>query len=220
MLEFYYDCLRRYLDWDDFQILQTDTDALYNVYGNEGHEKLEKVKNETDCWFPSEDHDTLVEIGNTGVKIPKSLYDNYTPGLFKLEKEGTEMIALTSKSYILSSEGVKSAAKGVQKNINELSLEKHREALYNDVKITGANKEFRMNNDQMTTYEQEKIILSNQYSKRVIINVTENGLNRPIYTRPYMPWEIDTEVKVPANKQKANQTREIKNKIGLWNFEK
>ena len=64
---------------------------------------------------------------------------------------------------------------------------------------------------QMTTYEQEKIILSNQYSKRVIIDT--------MYTRPYMPWEIDTEIKIPAKKQNANQTSGIKNKIGLFRHE-
>ena len=49
-------------------------------------------------WFPTTDK-SLVDIV-IPIKIPKSLYENYIPGLFKLENEGNEMIALTSKTYI------------------------------------------------------------------------------------------------------------------------
>ena len=40
-----------------------------------------------------------------------------------------------------------------------------------------------MHDGRMSTYEQDKTILTSEYSKRVIIDI--------IYTRPYMPWEID-----------------------------
>ena len=45
-----------------------------------------------------------------------------------------------------------------------------------------------MNDGKMSTYEQDKIILINEYSKIVI--------NENIYSRPCMPWKIDLEVKI------------------------
>ena len=77
MLEFYYDCLKRYLDWDDFQLSQIDTDSFYYAICKEGYDKLEKVKKETDCWFPCDkstperNPEMLVKIENTNVKYSK-----------------------------------------------------------------------------------------------------------------------------------------------------
>ena len=79
MLEFYYNCLRKYLYWDDFQLIQMDTDSFYYAISEDGYNKLQKIK----YWFPINDT-TLVDIG-IPTKITKSLYKNYTLGLFKLE---------------------------------------------------------------------------------------------------------------------------------------
>ena len=78
--------------------MQTDTDSLYTAYSEDGYNKLQKIEG----WFPTNDT-TLVDIG-IPTKITKSLYENYTPGLFKLENEGIELIALTSKTYILDTD--------------------------------------------------------------------------------------------------------------------
>ena len=65
------------------------------------------------------DDNNLVDIG-IPTKITKSLYENYIPGLVKLENEGIVMIALTSKTYILNTDlgKYKTVAKGTQNNIN------------------------------------------------------------------------------------------------------
>ena len=78
MLEFYYVCLRQYLDWDDYQLILKYTDVLYYAISEDGYNKLQNIKG----WFPTNDR-TLVDIG-IFTKITKSLYENYTPGLFKL----------------------------------------------------------------------------------------------------------------------------------------
>ena len=57
MLKFYYDCLRKYLDWDDFQLIQKDTDSVYYAISKDGYNKLQKIKG---C-FPTNDT-TLVDI--------------------------------------------------------------------------------------------------------------------------------------------------------------
>ena len=110
------------LDWNDFQLIQKDTDSLSYAISEDGYNKLQKIKG----WFPTNDT-TLVAI-EIPTKITKSLYESYTPGSFKLENEGIEMIALTSKTYILDTDlgKYKTAAKGAQKNINSLTIEDYK----------------------------------------------------------------------------------------------
>ena len=57
----------------------------------------------------------------------------------------------------------------------------------------------------MSTYKQDKTLLTNEYSKRIIID--------NIYTRPYMPWEIDSEVKIISRKTESNQSKFMKTRI-------
>ena len=53
-----------------------------------------------------------------------------------------EIIALTSKTYILDTDlgKYKTAANGAQKNINSLTREEYKKALFENVKITGKTK--------------------------------------------------------------------------------
>ena len=53
-------------------------------------------------------------------------------------------------------------------------------------------------------------MLTSQYSKRVIID--------NIYTRPYMPSEIDSDIKIIPRKTESNQSKFIKTRI--WKFDK
>ena len=152
MLEFYYNCLRNYLDWDNFQIKQMDTNSLYYAISEDIYNKLIKIKG----LFPTNDT-TLVDIG-IPTKITKSLYETFTPGLFKSENDGIEMIALTSKTYILDTdlEKYKTATKGAHKNINSLTIQEYKKALFDNTIICGTNKGFRMHDGKMSTYEQDK----------------------------------------------------------------
>ena len=72
MLEFYYDCLRKYLDCNDFQLIQMDRDSFYYAISEEEYNQLQQVYG----WFPTNDI-TLVVIG-LPKKTTKSLYENYT----------------------------------------------------------------------------------------------------------------------------------------------
>ena len=63
-----------------------------------------------------------------------------------------------------------------------------------------------MHDGRMSTYEQDKTILYSEYSKRVIID--------NIYTRPYMPWEINSEIKIIFRTTKSNQFKFIKQEFG------
>ena len=89
MLEFCYDFLDKYLDRRDFELIQMDTDSLYvGIYSGwledlvrpELKEEMEAEKNHWLSW---------------------DKWSSLTPGLFKLEFEGSRMIALCSKCYFI-----------------------------------------------------------------------------------------------------------------------
>ena len=73
-----------------------------------------------------------------------------------------------------------------------MTIEEYKNALFDNTIISGTNKGFRMHDGKMSTYEQDRTILTSQYSKRVIID--------NIYTRPYMPWEIDSVINIIPRK--------------------
>ena len=89
MLEFYYDFLDRYFDRKDFELIQMDTESNYIAISAE---KLEDVvKPELQKEFEEN-------------KKKWSAWDKWsgrTPGLFKLECEGSRMITLCSKCYFV-----------------------------------------------------------------------------------------------------------------------
>jgi hypothetical protein len=204
MLEFYYDCLCKYLDDDDFQLMQMDTDSFYFAISEDGYNKLEMIEeSERSKWFPTR-NEGVRDFISEGRKyeMKKSVYENFTPGLFKLEKSGNEMVCLTSKTYILDN---KSAAKGCQKSLNDLSIEKYKSALFDNESIMGVNRGFRLNNNVMQTYEQNKIILTNKYSKRPTLD--------NLFTRPYLPREIDAEVSQQDKVYNVIQKKSTINKV-------
>ena len=107
MLQFYYDCIDKYIDRSDFQYIEMDTDSAYmgltgdfeNLIKPELKEEFEKDKYK---WFPRTDTEEHKKM------------DKRTPGLFKIEYEGDGMVALCSKTYCVWGEENKISAKGVQ----------------------------------------------------------------------------------------------------------
>ncbi|KAJ8300926.1 hypothetical protein KUTeg_022445 [Tegillarca granosa] len=87
----------KYIGRNNFELIETDTDSIYFALAFSNLQKLIKPgykekydKRFKDFWFP-----------RTCCKN-HSLYDLPTPGLFKLEFEGNEMVGLCSKTYIIS----------------------------------------------------------------------------------------------------------------------
>ena len=98
------------------------------------------------------------------------------PGLFKLECEGSRMIALCSKCYFVDEpegEKNKSSTKGMSKKQNEITWQRFRSAL-DGSKDMATNIGFRMNNGRMVTHEQQKLGLSAYYDKRWVL---EDGIH-------------------------------------------
>ncbi|TYZ57451.1 hypothetical protein PybrP1_010839 [[Pythium] brassicae (nom. inval.)] len=172
MLQFYYDCIDKYMPRDCFELLEMDTDSNYfafsdpqpfeNLVRAELKEHFEAHKNE---WFPRDD-------------TPENAkYDRRTAGLFKEEWRGDGMVSLSSKNYICylpdAGNKQKCSAKGVQqsggKNANILNPESFKRVVSERITMEATNSGFRINKCGMSTYIQIKTGLSYFYDKRKVL---------------------------------------------------
>ena len=190
MLVFYYDFLVEYVCKSDFEALEMDTDSLYFAISGSSLEEIVKVeKRESfyrnyDQWFPClacpNHKETFIQTKLKGE--PWVLLDccqaahrfhTRTPGLFKLEFEGTGMISLCSKTYFAYNEKAnKISCKGLNKSLNKLCKEDFKRVLDSQVAGSGINIGFRSNGHQVQTVQQEKKALSYLYIKR---HVADDG---------------------------------------------
>ena len=92
MLQFYYDCLDYFIDRRDFELIQMYTDSMYSGLSCETLKeairpnRLDEFEATKKNWFAWEK------------------WSNRTPGLFKMEFEGTRGIALCSKCDYMENE--------------------------------------------------------------------------------------------------------------------
>ena len=107
LLEFYYDFLNRYCDRRDFELIQMDTDSNYMAISTDKLEDI--VRPELRQEFETKKKKWLAW----------DKWSGRTPGLFKLECEGSRLIALCSKCYFikeLDAEKRSSAPKGCRRS--------------------------------------------------------------------------------------------------------
>lgn len=163
MLEFYYDFIDKYIDRKDFELMQMDTDSLYMAISGESLQELVKKGME----------DSYEKEKEKWLSWDK--WSSRTPGLFKLEFEGTKMLALSSKCYFVESEEKKDkfSTKGMSKLQNEITLEKFEKALAGE-KDYAKNIGFKIHEGEIYTYIQEKLGLSAYYDKRWVL---EDGIH-------------------------------------------
>ena len=117
MLEFYYDFLDRYVDRRDFELIQMDTDSNYMAISDD---KLEDIIRPEMC----------AEFEATKKQwLAWDKWSGRTPGLLKLESEGSGMIVLCSKCYFINGEIKKFSTKGMPKKKNEITWQRFKAAL-------------------------------------------------------------------------------------------
>ena len=158
MLEFYYDFLDRYFDRKDFELIQMDTDSNYIAISGKKLEDI--VRPELKAEFEVQKKNWLAW----------DKWSGRTPGLFKLECEGDQMIALCSKCYFIDDRGEKKkfSTKGMSKKQNNITWQRFKTALQGS-KDMATNRGFRMRDGNIVTYEQEKLGLSAYYDKRWVL---------------------------------------------------
>ena len=168
MLQFYYDCIDKYLDRADFQYLEMDTDSAYMALAGESIEELVKPELRAEfaaskhLWFPRRD------------TPENAAYDKRTPGLFKVEWSGEGFVGLNSKTYCCwgQDEG-KVSCKGISKRLNKPTKEVYLDVLQSKQSQCGENRGFRIHQNQVFTYTQHRTGFQYFYPKR---KVQEDGI--------------------------------------------
>ena len=98
-----------------------------------------------------------------------------TPGLFKVEFQGTGIIALNAKTYHCFGNGnSKTSCKGVMKHINDFQKQEFMSTLLSKHPIYGVYSHIMMKNNQLVSYSQIESGLSFIYTKR---QVNEYGVS-------------------------------------------
>jgi len=161
MLEFYYNFLDKFVDRRDFELIQMDTDSNYLALS--GDSLADVVRPDMKVEFEAEKRNWLAW----------DKWSSWTPGLFKLEFEGSRMIALSSKCYFSDEEGElgekrKFSVKGMLRTQNKLTWARFNAALAGTRDMT-TNRGFRMRDRRMVTYEQQNLGLSAYYDKRWVL---------------------------------------------------
>ena len=163
MLQFYFDFMYKYLDCSDFQYCEMDTDSAYIVIAGQSVESLVKpelkgkFKADKANWFPRTD------------TPEQKAYDKRTPGLFKEEWSGAGIIGLCSKTYYCFRDYDKFSCKGVNKQTNVINREKYLNVLLTKQSSGGLNKGFRLVNNSMYSYTQERNGFAYFYPKRKVL---------------------------------------------------
>ena len=166
MLEFYYDCVDKYLSREDFIYCEMDTDSAYMAISGDSFEAL--IKPELREEFETDKHNWFV--------TPLAPQGKRTPGLFKVEFKGDKIISLCSKSYCTkkfasdSSPGqVKFSMKGVNKKQFKNPIPHYEHVLNTKENFRACNSGIRAKDQSMATYKQYKNALTYFYPKRIVL---------------------------------------------------
>ena len=182
MLDFYYNCVDKYLDRKDYQYCSMDTDSAYFSLSNDSFQSLvsPSTLSHYNCIHTSCSNALYVPtLANPDRWFPRTCckehnkFDARTPGLFKLEYEGTGIVALCSKLYCVKSDSsVKFSCKGISKSdIDKKSVYDLYLNVLKTKKIeSGVNTGIRMINNQMTTYQQTRAGFTYFYYKRKVLD--------------------------------------------------
>lgn len=183
MLQFYYDFMDVFIDRKHFEYCEMDTDSAYIAVASEKIEDIIKPEFKSIYEkglkeFCSDNHpEANAEIH----WFPRSccqkhhIYDKRTPGLFKIEFEGEEMIGLCSKTYIIGKKSnYKCSTKGVNKKELHEPFISFRKVLDTGESGKGVNVGFRVREQGICTYSQQKSAFPYLYCKR---KVEEDGIH-------------------------------------------
>ena len=183
-------CLYRYVDRKDFQYMEMDTDSAYMALSAPLHlvvrpDMRRSFYENYGDWFPRpycERHRedfvrtqmAVYEGGDAWVPgeccANQRKHDTRTPGLFKVEFEGTGMVALNSKTYHCWGSAVeKTSSKGLSKRTNTFTKEVYKSVLKDQLSVEGTNRGFVLKDNTMFTYSQLRTGLTFLYAKRRVL---------------------------------------------------
>ena len=157
-MEFYHDFPDKHVDRRDLELIQMDTDSIYMAVSAKELDDI--IRSEIMDYYQKHDKAKFLSA---------SKYHNRAPGLFKDEFKGIKMIALASKCYYAENSKMKAkfSCKDISKKQNSISWDRYSDALKEHVD-KAQNACFRVNNNQIVTYTQNKLGLSAYYDKRIV----------------------------------------------------
>lgn len=185
LLSFYYDFLCEFIPFEDFCLIEMDTDSAYLAFATKSMflavpvHKRPKFLKEYVRWFAKSfcdrHKDSFFQTMFEGKDwVPEDcckaieLFDSRTIGLLHTEWTGNSMIALCSKCYYCSGEKNKLSSKGLSKKHNSLAEEDYKNVLMSQSIQFGTNRGFRVLKNQLFTYNQFKKGLNYMYGKRIV----------------------------------------------------
>ena len=179
MLSFYYDCLDKFIGREKFEMAYMDTDSCY--FGLAGKTLRECVKPnllpifERNVYgsckddFDGDDFKTVWFPRECCQKHNK--YDLRFPGCMKLEHQGTQLVGLSSKSYLAVDQNtstIKYSLKGVNNQFVDPS-DPFKEVLHTQCPVMAVNRGIRCFDNSVFTYTQPKQAFTYFYCKRLIL---------------------------------------------------
>ena len=193
MLQFYYDCLDKYIDRRDFQLCEMDTDSNYMALSNPLFDIIRpnlrtEFFDQYGKWFPrlacDHHHNRFVRTASRGDRWEMddcckktNKLDQREPGLFKDEFKGIGIISLNSKTYFCWSDDSsddKYRSKGLSRRQNKLTRDQFMSVLNYKTIISGQYTGFRIKQGETFTYQQQKNGLTYIYAKRYVL---DDGIN-------------------------------------------
>ena len=201
MLEFVYDCIKKYITDDCFEFIEMDTDSLYFSLCSDSLDELvkpelrEEFLENYNYFFPSLacKHHTkqFVKARVQNLEWVQAdcckaceLFDRRMPGLFKLEFFSHRMLALAPKTYFFEKEPIqevkndanqmtKKVSKGLSTKLNQFHFDTNLNVLKIKRSEVEINKGFVCKNHQVFTYTQKRAGLNFFYGKRKVL---EDGI--------------------------------------------
>jgi ribA/ribD-fused uncharacterized protein len=194
MLEFHYDFIDKYIDRKDYELVETDTDSLYLALA--GNTLQSVIKPEYIAEFKRKTLDSCNDLQFTANEenwFPRecctkhSAFDKRTPGLFKHEAAGSEMICLSSKTYVLreSDDSCKLSCKGMNKARVHNPLEIFMNVMETKETVSNKNIGFRARKNGIWTYTQERAGFGYFYCKREVL---ADGIRTVPLKLQLTPW--------------------------------
>lgn len=182
MLQFYYDCLLKYVDKSDFELVEMDTDSLY--YGLSGPSLESVIKPEVKRSFYEEYHNWFPSKGSDAHReqfiLTKTNGEEWIPcsdckEREKVEWSGKGCVALTSKTYVcfggdlaVTDKNTKVASKDLSLSLNKLTKEIYLNVLKSKKPGVGINRGLRTKENKLFAYEQQRAALPYLYIKRKV----------------------------------------------------
>ena len=181
------DFLLHFIDRQDFQCVQSDTDSLCMAFSGETladcvkpHMRREYFENLHHC-LPLHVCDRhradYVETQCAGKPrspqqccIDQFMYDRCTPMLFKQEWAGSAIVALSSKTYFGLGEKNKQVSKGISIKQIQFTHQQYMDVLKTQKNRSGTNTTFRSTDNEIRTLAQQRCRLTYFYPKRIILD--------------------------------------------------